>query len=207
MNKSSLKNIEKQTYLLLFKDGTIELLFGSIFLIYALNTWYEMHQFFRPYWLRLLILPVTLVLVILKERIIKPRLGYVSLSKLRRRKNRGLLIFLAIVQILTLAAYLLSVKDIILPEEKTGFFALLTEFILLIGILLSITLVTGYPAFFIAGLVFAFSTPFLIFLNPDLHLSNLRVGIQSFAGFLFFCYGILRLLRFLKTYPKHDKDE
>lgn len=207
MKQSSFKNIEKQSYLLFFKDGIIELLFGVIFIVYAINTWFDSQELFRPIWLRILIVPAAIILALIKEWITKPRLGKVSFSKQRKKRSKWLLFILIIIQIITLIAYIFSSKGIILPEDKISFYSLLVEFIFLIGVLYLVTWFTGYPTFFIAGLVFAFSTPFLLLLNPELHQSYIRIGMMLTASFSFCIFGIIRFVQFLKTYPNPQSNE
>ena len=82
------KQLEKQTYLLFFKDGIFELLFGGIFIIYAINTWFEMSQLSSPLWQRLLIIPLSVILALLKELVTKKRIGKVTFSKKRKQKTK-----------------------------------------------------------------------------------------------------------------------
>lgn len=196
------RNIEKQTYLLYFKDGIIELLFGSMFILHAVNTWFDMEQIFRPYWLRVLLIPVTLVLVIIKELITKKRIGKVTFTKNRKKKSRKMFIVVVFAQIITLIVFYLAATGKIQTEQKTRLIPLLIEFTFLILVFYALTFFTGYQTFLIAGLVFAFSTPFLLLLNPELHHSNIRIGIMLTAGFLFSTFGTIRLVEFLKKYPK-----
>lgn len=201
------KQLEKQTYLLYFKDGIFELLFGSMFIIFAVNTWFEMHEIFRPYWLRLLIIPLAVVLAMLKELITKKRIGKVQFSNLRRRKNKWMFAVVIAAQIITLIVYLLAVKGKITNSGRTSPLNLLIEFFFLVIIFYALTWFTGYNTFVIAGLVFAFSTPFLLLINPELHHSLLRIGIMICSGLTFFIFGMVRFINFLKKFPKPQSHE
>ena len=205
--KTMFKQLEKQTYLLYFKDGIIELLFGSIFIIYALNTWFDMEQLPSPFWQRFLMIPVAILLALLKEFITKKRIGTVSFSRKRKKKRKWMFIVLLTAQIIILIAYLIASKGRIVGEQKTSLFGLLVEFSFIVVIFYSLTWFTSYKTFLIAGLIFAFSTPFLIFLNPEFHHSNLRIGVMLTAGFSFFTFGIIRFIQFLRKYPKQKNNE
>jgi len=201
------RKLEKQTYLLYFKDGIIELLFGSMFIIHTVNTWIDMEQIFRPYWLRILLIPVTIVLVLIKELITKKRIGKVTFTKSRKKKSRTMFIVVIIAQIITLIVFYLAATGKIQTEHKSKLIPLLIEFTFLVLVFYALTFFTGYQTFLIAGLVFAFSTPFLVLLNPELHHSNIRLGIMLTAGFSFLTFGMIRLVEFLKKYPKPQYDE
>ena len=196
------KNLEKQTYLIFFKDGIIELLFGCIFIIYAANTWFDMENLFRPFWLRVLIIPIAIALALVKEFVTKKRIGKVSFTKKRRQRSIWMFAILITAQIVTLIAYLLATTGKPGIEQKTSLIGLTVEFMFLILVFYALTWVTGYNSFLMAGLVFAFSTPFLILMNPDLHHSSIRIGIMIIAGFSFLIFGIIRLAGFLKKYPE-----
>lgn len=196
------KNLEKQTYLLYFKDGIFELLFGSMFIIFAINTWFDMYDIFRPLWLRLLIVPVAAGIALLKEFFTKRRIGTIHFSKKRRKKTGWMIGLVIAAQIATLIVFLLSNAGKISTAEKTGLLSLLIEFFFLVLIFYAVTWFTGYKTFVLAGLVYAFSTPFILLLNPELHHSLLRIGIMMFAGFVFLIFGIIRFFHFLKEYPK-----
>jgi len=201
------KNLEKQTYLLYFKDGIFELLFGSMFIIFAANTWFDMQEIFRPYWLRLLIIPVAVVLAFFKEFITKKRIGKVQFSKLRRKKSRWMFVLVIAAQIITLVAFLLAATGKISSAGRTSLLGLLIEFFSLVSIFYALTWFTGYNTFVFAGLVFAFSTPFLLLINPELHHSLLRIGIMIVAGSSFFVVGMVRFINFLKKFPKSPHNE
>ena len=201
------KQLEKQTYLLYFKDGIFELLFGSIVIIYAINTWFDMEQLPSPFWQRILIIPVAIFLALLKEFITKRRIGTASFSRKRKRKSKWMFTVVITAQILIFIAYLLAATGRIGSEQKTSLLGLLIEFMILIAIFYALTWFTGYNTFIIAGLVFAFSTPFLILLNPEFHHSNLRIGIMLTAGFSFCTFGVIRFIQFLKKYPKPQNNE
>ena len=110
-------------------------------------------------------------------------------------------------QVITLAAYLLAINGKFGTEQKTSLVGLLIEFMFLVAIFYAVTWFTGYNTFLFAGLVFAFSTPFLLMLNPELHHSNLRIGIMLTAGFSFGTFGVIRFIEFLKKYPKLQDHE
>ena len=195
------KNLEKQTYLLYFKDGIFELLFGSIFIIFAANTWFDMQEIFRPYWLRLLLIPVAVIFALIKEFVTKKRMGKVYFSKNRRQKTKWMLAVVIAAQLITLVVFLLATTGTINTAGKTNLISLLIEFIFLVSIFYAITWFTGYKTFVLAGLVFAFSTPFLILINPELHHSIFRLVIMIFAGIVFCTSGIIRFVQFLKNHP------
>jgi predicted neutral ceramidase superfamily lipid hydrolase len=201
------RNLEKQTYLLYFKDGIIELLFGSMFILHAVNTWFDMEQIFRPYWLRVLLIPIAVALALAKELITKKRIGKVTFTKNRKKKSRKMFIVVVIAQVITLIVFYLAATGKIQTEQKSSLIALFIEFTFLILVFYALTFFTGYQTFLIAGLVFAFSTPFLILLNPELHHSNIRIGIMLTAGFSFCTFGTIRLVEFLKKYPKPLSNE
>jgi len=201
------RNLEKQTYLLYFRDGIIELLFGCIFIIHAVNTWFDMEEIFRPYWLRVLLIPVTIVLVLIKELITKKRIGKVTFTKNRKKKNRRMFILVIIAQVITLIVFYLAATGKIQAEQKSKLIPLLIEFTFLVLVFYALTFFTGYQTFLIAGLIYAFSTPFLVLINPELHHSNIRLGIMLTAGFSFITFGTIRLVEFLKKYPKSQHDE
>lgn len=196
------KQLEKQAYLLYFKDGIFELLFGSIFIIYAVNTWFDMEQLPSPVWQRLLIIPVSVVLALLKEFVTKKRIGKVKFTRKRKQKSTWMFVMVITVQLITLIAYLLAATGKLGAEQKTSLIGLLIEFVILVLLFYGLTWFTGYNTFLIAGLVFAFSTPFLLLLNPELHHSNIRIGIMLTAGFSFCTFGMIRFVDFLKKYPK-----
>ena len=196
------RQLEKQTYLLYFKDGIIELLFAGIFIIHAVNTWFDMQELFRPYWLRVLLIPVAIILSLVKEFITKKRIGKVSFSKYRKRKTALLFAVVIAAQVFTLIIFILAWKGKIGNEGRNGIVGLLIEFSLFILVFAVITWLTGYNTFLLAGLAFAFSTPFILLLNPDLHQSYLRIGLMMSIGFAFLIVGSIRLIRFLRKYPK-----
>ena len=201
------RNLEKQTYLLYFKDGIIELLFGSMFILHAVNTWFDMEQLFRPYWLRLLLIPVAIALALTKELITKKRIGKVTFTKPRKKKTRKMFIMVVIAQIITLIVFYLAATGKIQSEQKNKLIPLLIEFTFLVLVFYTLTYFTGYNTFLVAGLIFAFSTPFLILINPELHHSNIRIGIMLTAGFSFGTFGAIRLIGFLKRYTKTAGNE
>jgi hypothetical protein len=201
------KQLEKQTYLIYFKDGIFELLFGSIFIIFAINTWFDREELVSPYWLRLLIIPVSIVLALIKEFVTKKRIGKVSFSKMRRQKSKWMYIVLILAQIIILIAFLLASTGNLGADQKTSLVGLLIEFMILVLIFYSVTWFTGYNTFLFAGLVFAFCTPFLLLINPELHHSNIRIGLMLTAGFSFCIFGVIRFSQFLKKYPKTKSNE
>ena len=201
------KNLEKQTYLLYFKDGIFELLFGSMFIIFAVKTWFDMQEIFRPYWLRLLIVPLALVFAFVKEFVTKKRIGKVYFSKNRKQKTKWMFAVVIAAQLITLVVFLLAISGKITTAGKTSLLSLLIEFVFLVLIFYALTWFTGYQTFVLAGLVFAFSTPFLLLINPELHHSIFRIGILILAGIVFFTFGIIRFVQFLKNQPKPQHHE
>ncbi|NQU86642.1 MAG: hypothetical protein HQ541_12855 [Mariniphaga sp.] len=206
-DKTLFNQLEKKSFHIYFKDGIMELLFGSIFLIYFTNSILDNLEITSPLLVRFLILPVTLILVLIKTLITNPRIGSVKYSKARRKKRKWVLYIAFSAQMLTAVAYFLSVKVIIQTEQKSQFIPLLIEFMFLILIFGLISYYTEYSIFFIVGLIYALSVPFTIFLQPWIHTRNYGYGLMAIAGLVILTIGFYKFFVFLKEYPKIAKNE
>ncbi|MBN1821092.1 MAG: hypothetical protein JW833_10255 [Prolixibacteraceae bacterium] len=207
MNQKTLfREIEKTSFHLHFKDGMFELLFGSMFISFVINSFMDNSGYVSPLFIRLLIIPVAIILALLKLLITQPRIGSVKYSEPRRNKQKWVLITAISAQVITFILYYLSVKGIIHTETKSRFTSLLIEFMFLILVFGLISYNTSYSLFFIVGVVYAFGVPFTIFLEPWIHTRNYGYGFIAIAGIIILITGIIKLLSFLKKYPKTVTD-
>jgi hypothetical protein len=205
--ESSFKKLEKNTFHLYFKDGIFELLFGSIFIIYATNSLFDQYNIEQPLLMRLLTIPVTVVLVLVKQLITTPRLGYVSFSRSRKKKQKWALYVAILAQMIALVAFVLSLSGVISTNDKSRVLSLLIEFLFFILLFGALYYYTGYITFFVVGLIFACSIPLTIFLQPWLHTRNYGYALMATAGVIFLIIGAKKIIVFLQTYPKRNNDE
>ena len=205
--KTLFTQLEKQSFHNYFKDGIFEILFGSMFIIFIINSYSFNAGHENSLFVRLLIIPVSLILALIKMFITNRRVGYVKFSKPRRKKQKWVLFVAVVAQIIPLAAYILSLKGIIQTEQKSQFFSLFIEFMFLILVFGLISYFTQYPVFFIVGIIYAFGVPFTIYLKPWLKTRDYGYGLMAIAGIILLVYGFYRFVLFLKNYPKLKHDE
>ena len=204
---SFFKPLEKQSFHLYFQDGIFEMLFGFLFLIFVFNSSsYNMGKE-NSLFVRLLMVPISFILALLKIFLTQPRIGLVKFSKRRRKKQTWVLIVAVIAQIIPLIAYILSAKGILQSEQKNHFLPLFIEFMFFILVFSLISYFTEYPVFFIVGLVFALGIPLTIYLQPWLKSRDYGYGLMAVTGLVLLVYGVYKMVLFLKMYPRVTSNE
>ena len=190
-------NLEKSTFRMFYKDGIFDMVFGSMLIINAINIYLDINQIDYNIIMRILIIPVTITLVLVKTFITSKRLGHVKFKRSRNVKRLKAMLIATAALIFTTFMYILSVKGQISADQKSDFIPLLIEFLFLVSVFGLLAYFTDYYNFYIIGLAMGFGSPVSRFLEPFLGTRYYGLGIMLIAGSYLFIIGIIVFVNFL----------
>jgi len=186
----NLEKFEKKVWQLQFRDGSWEMMFGMMLVIFAIRTITD-----QVYFTGLII--VGLVVFILgKKFVTMPRLGKVKFGKKRVKRQQWTGLVFAGVLIGMMTLFVLSADGIFLADLT---YIIIVAF--LVTVFAAVAYYLDYWIFLGIGIVFgAQEIIFQVYGDPN----AAYFGIA--AGSLLLVAGIWQFTRFLKKYPKPDRE-
>ena len=202
MKHNSRSKLERDTFRIFYSDGIMDLAFGSMLIIFAINVFTSLSGNEESLIMKILVIPVILLLVIFKTFITSKRLGYVKFSPGRNRKRLAAILIATAAVIITAFIFYLSSSGKISREQKNDFIPLLIEFTVLVVIFSLIAYFTDYYNLYIVGLAMGIGSPLSIMLEPYSGTRVHTIAIMFLAGLGLFLNGIFLLIKFLNRFPK-----
>lgn len=199
--------LERDTFRIYYSDGIMDLAFGSMLIIFSINTFTSLNGAEESLIMRILIIPVILLLVLYKTFVTSKRLGYVKFSSVRNRKRLIAILIAAGAMVITAIIFYYSSSGKISNEQKNDFIPLLIEFSALVLIFSLIAYFTDYYNLYIVGLAMAIGSPLSLMLEPYAGTRIHTIAIMFFAGLGLFLHGIILLVKFLNRFPKTSGHE
>ena len=199
--------LELSTFRVYYSDGIMDLAFGSMLVISAINSWLDLNQVETSIFMRILVIPVVIILVAFKVFYTQKRMGHVKFRPSRNRKRLNAILVAIAAVIFTSVLYYLTSSGKMTTEDKNSMIPLIIEFTLLVGIFSLLAFYTDFYNFYIVGLAMGLGSPMARLFEP---LTGTRIYgyiIMFMAGLALIIFGITQLVIFLLRYPKTSKDE
>jgi hypothetical protein len=197
-SSASLKEIERRAYRSTFEDGIYDILFGGLFLIFAIIPIFEAIGISRFVGYALMIIPLTFS-ILGKRHITIPRMGSVEFGPKRKKKKIIILIIGAIVLTLTLPLIIMIVKQDVAGAMGWKMIVLFAAPLLVLAVY-----ATDFPRLYIyAALMFAavVESEFLLGIIGTPLNAVLSFGLP---GLIITSIGIHFLLKFIRKYPRTE---
>ena len=210
MSSNQVTNAARRMNALSYKDGLVDLLLGSFFVLLALQEPLEMHgwQVWQSYMPSFAGMAIGLVIyAVVKRKVVAPRIGVARVSLRRNPPRRNIFIFALLLQLVTLVIFILASTGWLsanLPSRPgwlvDAFFALAT-----FGFFAFLGYTIDAPRFYIYGLVLGSTMMAQFALRGDSRLvAQLPV---IFAGLVMVIGGAVSMTNFLKDYPVVEMEE
>ena len=209
--KNDLKELEKKAYKTSFEDGIWDIFSGMIILSLAFTWIIEYDDPLELLFIFIFIIALNclaiLIFIISKKYVVAPRLGQVKFGQRRKVRKRILMIFLSLMVLINLIFFILTLFGLFRELEISGLI-----FSLIVG-LCFFTIPFGIVAYllqffrlFIIGLLggLCFFLSYLLYsvLGSPFHTLLTFVLVGGF----FICFGIVLFIKFIKKYPKPEKE-
>jgi len=197
-----LKKLEKRAYQTNFTDGIYDIVWGLLFMAISLNPILYRTGFPKPiiYIAELIFAAVFLILA--KQFIIVPRLGIVKFDSHRKSNAVRILVTGIIINVLVLLFILLNKLEVLSSQSISNLVDPLIYSLFFLTLFTLLASVLSYPTLFLAGFLFACSIITSEILYP--HIGEPLDGLIpfGFSALIILAIGIVRLIKFLKLYPK-----
>jgi len=200
MNSSSLKEIERRAYRSTFADGIYDILFGLIFLTFAVIAVLEAYSVSRFIGYSLLFIP--LIFPWLGKRYITiPRMGAVEFGE--KRKKRRLVALAAAVFVLILTVPLVIMIVLQGQADTLGwkFIAILVAPLVVLAVY-----TTEFPRLYVYVALLFFGVVEAEFLLGQIGSPLNAVLSFGFPGLIITAIGLVLLIKFIKTHPRGEID-
>ena len=197
-NQTSLKNLEREVFRTITKDGILDIQIGSVLLIFAIAP--LLSNTLGDFWSSMVFLPfwglIFLGLRIIRKSQLKPRIGQVEFGsyRVKRLKNLNLIIL-----VFNLAAFALGLLAFFNVFNVPG--GLPLSILLLIGFSLGGYMVES-PRFYLYG-IFSAITPLVgeyLYNNHGFSHHGFPVVFGILAGGMIL-YGVFRMITIIRDFP------
>ena len=196
-----LEQVEKETFLLFYKDGVIDLAMSSWLIIFAVNKIVDFYGIESPYIIRILIVPISIALALFKQFVTQPRIGFVRFGI--RRRIKMLIIYIGLLVIFSLGLFIwLAISLGFIRNDIDRFVSLSIEIIVLLVIFIALGILTGYSKYIILGVFFVISSPVTLIISKYLEFEFYGIVIAFIGGIYFLVEGTTAMIKFFKTYRK-----
>ncbi len=153
-------------------------------------------------------LPVFLIITVLKQKVVYPRIGYVE-HKGTNMKTRKFLIFTLVLGIVMLVFATFIYLDIANGQNSQNIRALIESYgAIILGLVVSFIIVLVAKVFGITRFYYYSLTIFLAFLAVKFVDHNRIIPISFLTcGSIIFLSGLFMFFKFVKTYPRLEAKE
>ena len=200
----NLEAAERKVFKSAFQDGLLEIMLGSIVLMFAIGPF--LSPYLGDFWSSAVFLPfwatVFALLWVVRRHVVRPRLGRVEFGAWRKARLLRFNLLMLVVNIVAFALGLLAASSFgLLPGwANTVAFSL----IVLLGFCAAAWFL-NFPALYLYGLLIALAFPvgegLYLYLGIPHHGYPVAFG---FTAGLFILVGLFKLLRLVRAYPLPD---
>ncbi|GEM_PF-1066886 len=199
------RSIEKNLIFLQSRDGMIDMFFGLMLVIAGINSLFSWYKWDEPWYLRYGIIILLIPFVLGKILVTAPRTGYVRMKPVSGGRKQILTIFLVISLTLTLLLFAVKIFKVPGIYGETVSFNPVIEFGFLVILFSFIAWLLGVYSLFFFGICVGVAWPVA-------HMTGLEtiagmpaeVFTLCLPGLIMTAFGIIRLIRFLKKFPKEN---
>lgn len=199
------RRIEKSLIFMQSRDGMLDMFFGLMLVITGMNsivTWYGWDE---PWYLRYGIIILLVPFILGKILVTSPRTGYVKMKPVAGGRKQILTIFLAISLTLTLLLFAAKIFKIHGFYGETISFNPVIEFGFLVILFSFIAWLLGVYSLFFFGICAAVAWPVAQMTGLET-IAGLPAEVFTLCvpGLVITAFGIIRLIRFLRHFPKEN---
>lgn len=199
--------LEQATFRLYYSDGIMDLAFGSMLIIFAINSILDLKHIETSFMMRILIVPVVIIFALFKALYTQKRLGHVKYKPSRNRKRLIAMLIASSALILTSILFYFSSKGLIATGQKNGFITLILEFVILIAIFSLLAYFTDYYNFYLVGLAMGIGSPLALLTEPISGTTLYGLLLMLMAGMALFIFGTVQLIIFMIQHPRNASHE
>jgi hypothetical protein len=192
-----LKKVEKTAFITYFQDGLWDICIGLVMMAAFINELIGDKNDHRILWLGL---PAVFAILVGKLLVTLPRIGYVEFAPKRKRKIAVLVVFLFVIFLIGLFAYIANILEGDLPHWLMGIKGKMLVPLVTFFIFSIIAFLSDFGRLYYIGLLFAFAVAPTSSLFPH-SIKLLFVTVMMLAPGLYF------FVRFLRKYPAPGKEE
>ncbi|MBN2030622.1 hypothetical protein JW824_10295 [bacterium] len=201
-----LKKLEKRAYQTNFTDGIYDIVWGFMFLVISLNPILYRTGFPKPIIYIVELFLVGLFLVLAKQLITVPRLGIVRFGSHRKARAVQILALGIIINVLVLLFILMNSLEVFSLQVISNHINPLIYSLFFFTLFTILASVLSYSTIFLAGILFGSS----IFVSEILY-SRIGEPLDSLIPFgvsalIILSIGMMRLIQFIRMYPKETME-
>ena len=200
--KINLKEIERKSFNLFFKDGISDIAFGTLLISFAIAP--ILREIIYLWYIIIVIPPAPLIIILGKKYITAPRIGIVKFNEKRRKTQKKIILMSAILVPITIIILLLTVINIFpgnLGSALNGYAIPIGAGIFAIVLLSIIAYLLDFPNMYVYGILIGLG----IIVNEILqnYLSPPLESLITFGttGTILLIIGIYTLKKFTQKYP------